>query len=337
MQSDGGEETTMKALRFGLAATALTGTLSLAAVPVAADTFIVAVGAASNSLQGRSAAKFAEDLQEALGDAHTVEFYADGQLGDERELMQKLRLGTVQFTLISSIMTNVAPEFALFDMPFLVQDRAHLKAIDEAIVQPVLAPKAEEAGLKVLSTWENGFRQITNNSRPINTPADLEGLKIRTPSSEWRLAMFTEWGANPTPMAFSEVFVALQTGTMDGQENPLTNITGANFQEVQSYLSLTGHVYSPTYLTTGMGTWNDLSDDVREAVTTVAASVQDWSLAEGEAADMALVDKVEAAGMQVNTADKAAFIAASDPIYAAFAEAVDGGAELVRDAQALAD
>ncbi|MGS4946163.1 TRAP transporter substrate-binding protein [Meridianimarinicoccus sp. RP-17] len=327
----------MKALRFGLAATALTGTLAFATAPVAADTYIVAVGAASNSLQGRSAAKFAEDLQTALGDAHTVEFYADGQLGDEKEPLQKLRLGTVQFTLVSSIMTNVAPEFALFDMPFLVQDRAHLKAIDEAIVQPVLAPKAEEAGLKVLSTWENGFRQITNNTRPINTPADLEGLKIRTPSSEWRVAMFKEWGANPTPMAFSEVFVALQTGTMDGQENPLTNITGANFQEVQSYLSMTGHVYSPTYLTTGLGNWNEIPEDVRDAVATVAASVQDWSLAEGEAADMALVEKVKAAGVEINTADKAAFIAASAPIYDAFAAQVDGGAELVRDAQALAD
>lgn len=327
----------MKHTRTRLTAGILACTVSALALPAMAETYIVAVGAASNSLQGRSAAKFAEDLQAELGDAHTVEFYADGQLGDEKELMQKLRLGTVQFTLISSIMSNVAPEFALFDMPFLVQDRAHLKAINAEIVQTDLAPKAEEAGLKVLSTWENGFRQITNNTRPINTPADLEGLKIRTPSSEWRVAMFKEWGANPTPMAFSEVFVALQTGTMDGQENPLTNITGANFQEVQKYLSLTGHVYSPTYLTTGLGTWNDLPEDVQAAATAVAASVQDWSLAQGEAADNELVDKVKAAGMEVNTADKAAFIEASAPIYASFADSVKGGDELVSRAQALAE
>lgn len=327
----------MKHTRTRLTAGILACTVSALALPAMADTYIVAVGAASNSLQGRSAAKFSEDLQTELGDAHTVEFYADGQLGDEKELMQKLRLDTVQFTLISSIMTNVAPEFALFDMPFLVQDRAHLKAINAEIVQTDLAPKAEEAGLKVLSTWENGFRQITNNTRPINTPADLEGLKIRTPSSEWRVAMFKEWGANPTPMAFSEVFVALQTGTMDGQENPLTNITGANFQEVQQYLSLTGHVYSPTYLTTGLGTWNDLPEDVQAAAITVAASVQDWSLAQGEAADNELVDKVKAAGMEVNTADKAAFIEASAPIYASFADSVKGGDELVSRAQALAE
>ena len=327
----------MKHTRTRLTAGILACTVSAFALPAMADTYIVAVGAASNSLQGRSAAKFAEDLQAELGDAHTVEFYADGQLGDEKELMQKLRLGTVQFTLISSIMTNVAPEFALFDMPFLVQNRDHLKAINTEIVQTDLAPKAEEAGLKVLSTWENGFRQITNNTRPINTPADLEGLKIRTPSSEWRVAMFKEWGANPTPMSFSEVFVALQTGTMDGQENPLTNITGANFQEVQKYLSLTGHVYSPTYLTTGLGTWNDLPEDVQAAAASVAASVQDWSLAQGEAADNELVDKVKAAGMEVNVADKAAFIEASAPIYASFAGSVKGGDELVSRAQALAE
>lgn len=327
----------MKIYGNGVFAGLMACAISVAAVPALADTYTVAVGAASNSLQGRSAAKFAQDLQAKLGDAHTVEFYADGQLGDEKELMQKLRLGTVQFTLVSSIMTNVAPEFALFDMPFLVQDRAHLKAIDAEIVQKDLAPKAEEAGLKVLSTWENGFRQITNNSRPINTPADLDGLKIRTPSSEWRVSMFKEWGANPTPMAFSEVFVALQTGTMDGQENPLTNITGANFQEVQKYLSLTGHVYSPTYLTSGLGTWDDLPDDVKAAVTSVAAAVQDWSLAQGETADNELVDKVKAAGVEVNQADKQAFIDASKPVYEAFAAEVEGGDALVNRAQALAD
>ncbi|WP_434802966.1 TRAP transporter substrate-binding protein [Paracoccus albus] len=315
----------------------LASVASFGAISASAETYVVAVGAASNSLQGRSAAKFAEDLQTRLGDAHVVEFYADGQLGDEKELLQKLRLGTVDFTLISSIMTNAAPEFALFDMPFLVQDRAHLKAIDAEIVQTTLAGKAEEAGLKLISTWENGFRQITNSVRPINTPEDLAGLKIRTPSSEWRVAMFNEWGANPTPMAFSEVFVALQTGTMEGQENPLTNITGANFQEVQKHLSLTGHVYSPTYLTAGLPVWNELPDDVRTAAAEVAASVQDWSLAEGETADAELVEKVKAAGMEVNEADKAAFIAASAPVYEAFAAQVEGGGELVSQAQALAE
>ena len=172
--------------------------------------------------------------------------------------------------------------------------------------------------------------------RPINTPADLAGLKIRTPSSEWRVAMFQAYGANPTAMAFSELFVALQTGTMDGQENPLTNIVGANLHEVQGYLSLTGHVYSPSYLTAGTGSWAALPDDVRAVATEIAAEVQGWSFAEGEKADQELMDRVIAAGVAVNEADKASFIAASAPIYALFDERVEGGAELVAAALALA-
>jgi tripartite ATP-independent transporter DctP family solute receptor len=316
---------------------ALAAALATFAVPAAADTFIVAVGAARNSLQGQSAEMFATELQARLGDAHTVEFYADGQLGDERELMQKLRTGTVQFTLLSSIMTTVADEFALFDLPFLVADRAHVKRLNDELVMPSLAPLAANGGLQVISTWENGFRQITNNVRPITVPSDMNGMKIRTPPSEWRVAMFNEYGANATSMAFSELFVALQTGTMDGQENPLTNIDGANLFEVQKYLSLSGHVYSPTYLASGTRVWQGLPDDVKAAVTEVAAMVQDWSLAQGEEADVALLEKFEAAGMEINRVDRAAFVAASEPVYAMFSERVAGAADLIEAALALAE
>ena len=164
----------------------------------------------------------------------------------------------------------------------------------------------------------------------------MKGIKFRVVNNPLNVATFKALGANPTPMAFSEVFVALQTGTMDGQENPLTNIVGANFQEVQKYLSLTDHVYSPTYLTSGAETWAGLPDDVKTAVSEIAAEVQDWSLAEGEKADGTLVEKVKAAGVEVNDADKAAFVAASQPIYDAFAQQVPGGADLVSKAQALA-
>jgi tripartite ATP-independent transporter DctP family solute receptor len=316
---------------------ALAAALATFAVPAAAETFIVAVGAARNSLQGQSAEMFATELQARLGDAHTVEFYADGQLGDERELMQKLRTGTVHFTLLSSIMTTVADEFALFDLPFLVADRAHVKRLNDEIVMPKLAPLAANGGLHVISTWENGFRQITNNIRPVTVPSDMNGMKIRTPSSEWRVMMFNEYGANATSMAFSELFVALQTGTMDGQENPLTNIDGANLFEVQKYLSLSGHVYSPTYLTSGTRVWEGLPDDVKAAAVEVAGMVQDWSLATGEEADVALLEKFEAAGMEINRVDRAAFVAASEPVYALFSERVTGAADLIEAALALAE
>ena len=134
--------------------------------------------------------------------------------------MQKLKLGTVHLALPSSIMSSVADEFGLFDMPFLVKDREHLGRIEDNVFWSEIAPAAEAKGYKVLAVWENGIRHITNKPRPIMTPADLDGVKLRTPKSKWRVIMFKTWGANPTPMAFSEVFVALQTGVIDGRRIP---------------------------------------------------------------------------------------------------------------------
>ena len=123
--------------------------------------------------------------------------------------------------------------------------------IEKEVFWPKLEPEAEKKGLKVLAVWENGYRHITNNKRPIKVPADLKGIKLRVPEGKWRVKMFQAYGANPSPMKFSELFTALQTGVMDGQENPFTQIYSAKLQEVQKYLSLSGHVYTPAYLTVG--------------------------------------------------------------------------------------
>ncbi|MDN3522149.1 TRAP transporter substrate-binding protein [Halomonas ramblicola] len=311
--------------------------LAIAASHAQADKIVFAIGGTPNSLQGQTAQEFSDRLQERLGDAHQVEYYHSGQLGDERQLIQKLRAGTVDLAAISSIMSSVSPEFALFDMPFLVKDRDHLKRLDQEIIMQDLAQKADEKGLNLISTWENGFRHITNNEHAIETPEDLEGLKLRTPQSEWRTLMFETWGANPTPMAFSEVFVALQTGVVDGQENPLSNINGAKFQEVQDYLSLSNHVYSPIWLTAGKGGWGKLPEDVRTAITEVAAETQDWALAKGAELDDSLLEAMRGEGMEVNRVDRDAFVEASNPVYAEFAEQVEGGQELVDRAMALAE
>lgn len=316
-----------------LTASALT--LALASTQAHADKIVFAIGGSPQSLQGQTAKLFADKLQQRLGDAHQVEYYDSAQLGDERQLVQKMRLGTVDLAAISSIMSSISDDFALFDLPFLVQNRQHLLKIDEQIVMTELAASAETRGLKVLSTWENGFRQITNNDRPINTPEDLKGLKIRTPQSEWRTMMFTQWGSNPTPMAFSEVFVGLQTGVVDGQENPLTNIEGAKLNEVQKYLSMTDHVYSPIWLVSGVSGWNKFPADVQTAIKETAREAQQWSLSEGERMDKDLLASFQAAGMIVNQADKTSFIAASQPVYDRFAEQVPTGKKLVEQVIAL--
>jgi tripartite ATP-independent transporter DctP family solute receptor len=291
---------------------------------------------APGSLFAMSAEEFAKRANEKLGDKAEVVVFGSSQLGKDSELLQKLKLGTVDFALPSTVMSSVADAFGLFEMPYLVQDREHMARIEKEIVWPQLAPAAEAKGYQIIAVWENGFRHITNNLRPINTPEDLQGIKLRTPKGEWRLKMFQSYGANPSPMAFSEVFTALQTGVMDGQENPFAQIYSAKFQEVQKYLSLTGHVYTPAYVAVGKEKWASLPDDVRQILEETAMETQAYVYETAARLDVDLLEKLKAGGIAVNEADKAAFIAASKGIYEEFGSTVDGGQEMVDKALSLA-
>ncbi|MBS1216513.1 MAG: C4-dicarboxylate transporter, partial [Proteobacteria bacterium] len=203
------------------------------------------------SLFAASAEEFARRANAKLGSKAKVVVFGSSQLGGDKELLQKLKLGTVDMALPSTVMSSEVDLVGIFEMPYLVKDRDHMKKIEKEIVWPTLAPAAEKKGIKIIAVWENGYRHITNSKRPINGPDDLKGIKLRVPEGKWRVKMFQAYGANPSPMKFSEVFTALQTGVMDGQENPFTQIYSAKFQEVQKYLSLSGHVYTPAYVTVG--------------------------------------------------------------------------------------
>ncbi len=287
------------------------------------------------SLFALSAEEFARRANEALDGKAKVVVFGSSQLGKDQELLQKLKLGTADFSLPSTVMSSVVDEFGMFEMPYLVQDREHMKRIEKEVVWPELAPLAEAKGYKVIAVWENGFRHITNNVRPIVEPDDLKGIKLRTPKGKWRVKMFQAYGANPSPMAFSEVFTALQTGVMDGQENPFAQIYSAKFQEVQKYLSLTGHVYTPAYVLVGLNKWNKLPADVQKTLTQVAQETQDYVYQTAADLETDLLAKLKAGGIQVNEADKAAFVEASKPIYDEFAAEVPLGGELVQRALAL--
>jgi len=289
------------------------------------------------SLFEASANEFAKRANAMLGDKAQVVVFGSSQLGKDKELLKKLKLGTINFALPSSVMASVADEFGLFDMPYLVKDRAHMARIEKEIVWPTLEPILEEKGYKILAVWENGFRNITNNKRPINKPEDLQGLKLRTPKSVWRVKMFKAYGANPSPLSFSEVFVALQTGTFDGQENPLAQIASGKFQEVQKYLSMSGHVYTPAYVTVSTKYWEKLPADVQKALVSAAQDTQAYVYETAARMEVDLLDELKQGGIQVNNADKDAFIAASKPIYEEFGTSVPKGKELIDKALSLAN
>lgn len=287
------------------------------------------------SLFQTSADEFAKRANAKLGNKAKVVVFGSSQLGGDKELLQKLKLGTVELALPSTVMSSEVDLFGIFEMPYLVKDREHMKRIERDVVWPGLAPEAEKKGLRVLAVWENGYRHITNSKRAINMPDDLKGIKLRTPEGKWRVKMFQAYGANPSPMKFSEVFTALRTGVMDGQENPFTQIFSAKFQEVQKFLSLTGHVYTPAYLVAGSRKWDSLPADVRKILEDTAKETQAFVHQTAAKEDEDLLTKLRTGGMQVNTPNKDAFILASKPVYAAFGEEVKGAQALIDKAIAL--
>ncbi len=288
-----------------------------------------------NSLFANSAEEFARRANAKLGAKAKVVVFGSSQLGGDKELLQKLKLGTVDIALPSTVMSSESDIFGVFEMPYLVKDRAHMGRIEKELFWSKMAPEAEKKGLKILAVWENGYRHITNSKRPINTPADLQGIKLRVPEGKWRVKMFQAYGANPSPMKFSEVFTALQTGVMDGQENPFTQIYSAKFQEVQKFLSLTGHVYTPAYATVGATKWASLPADVRKILEDTAKETQAFVYSTAEKEDNDLLAKLKAGGIQVNTPNKDAFIAASKPVYDEFAKEVPSAKDVIDRAIAL--
>jgi len=287
------------------------------------------------SLFQESADEFARRANARLGNKAKVITYGSSQLGGDNEMIQKLKLGTIDMALPSTVMSSQVDLFGIFEMPYIVKDRAHMAKIEKEIFWPKLEPEAEKKGLRVLAVWENGVRHITNIKRPIRTPADLQGIKLRVPEGKWRLKMFQAYGANPSPMKFSELFTALQTGVMDGEENPFTQIYSAKLQEVQKYLSLSGHVYTPAYLTVGIRKYESLPADVRKILEDTAKETQAYVYQQAAKEDADLLAKLKAAGMQVNDVDQAAFVSASKSIYDEFGKEVPGAKELIDRAQAL--
>ncbi len=287
------------------------------------------------SLFQKSADEFAKRANAKLAGKAKVIVYGSSQLGGDKEMIQKLKLGTLDMALPSTVMSSEVDIAGIFEMPYIVKDRAHMGRIEKDVFWPMIEPAIEKKGLKVLAVWENGVRHITNNKRPIKVPADLQGIKLRVPEGKWRVKMFQAYGANPSPMKFSELFTALQTGVMDGEENPLTQIYSAKLQEVQKYLSLSGHVYTPAYLTVGTKHWETLPADIRKVLEDTAKETQAFVYQAAAHDEEDLLGKLKQAGMQVNEVDKDAFVAASKSIYDDFSKEVPGAKAAIDRANAL--
>ncbi len=201
----------------------------------------------AGSLYEACANEFTRRVNAHLPQSYRVVPVGASGLGEDTAVLEKLKSGTVAISLPSTIMSGMSNRFGVFELPFLIRDRAQLQRVSRTLLDDYLQPAAHGAGYRILALWENGFRHITNNVRPIRKPEDLHGLKIRIPKGPWREKIFRALGAEPVPMALHEVYAALSNHIVDGQENPLSQIKGSKFTEVQRYLTYSAHIYTPGF------------------------------------------------------------------------------------------
>lgn len=298
-----------------LTALLATAGIALAAPAQAVDIKLGHVLAPSHSWH-KAAEGFAAEVKEKTDGRVNFVLYPSGQLGNEKTMVEGLQIGSQGAAIIGSgSLQPVEPKFGIVELPYTWKDAQQAYAAYDGELGAALAKLAAAKNLVILSWWENGFRHLTNNRGPINSPADLKGLKTRVTPDKMRLDTFTALGANPAPLAFGELYSALQQKVFDAQENPLSIIYTSSFFEVQQYLSLTGHVWGPASLIVAKHTWNRISPEDQKVVQAAADKWRDEQRKMITEGDAEYVARLKEKGMQVNEVDKAPFIAAVAPVW----------------------
>ena len=270
----------------------------------------------------QGAVKFTELVKEKTDGAVEIQIFPSSQLGNQRDLIEGLTFGTVDMTLTSTaVLGNFLTEAAVFDLPFIFRDIPHAyKALDTVGME--ICKPLEKRGIKVLAMFENGVRHMTNNRNPIRKPEDVKGLKIRVMEQPIYIEMMKVLGASPTPMAFGELFTAMQQGVVDGQENPAAHIYTSRFFEVQKYISLTAHTYSAEPLLVAMGVWSKLPEAHQKSIQEAAFEARDWQRDLCRQLENQYWEKIRESGKsEINDdVDKAAFMEATKPVWGMFEE-----------------
>jgi tripartite ATP-independent transporter DctP family solute receptor len=295
---------------------ALSALAALAAVPLAAQAqatkLTLGHGAAVGNPRHEAAVKFAEVVKAKSAGRIEVQVAPSGQLGDDAAMVTALRTGALDMSANSQgAVANAVPEYAAFGMPFMFSSPAAAFKLLDGPLGKELAEKSAAKGLVLLGTWDNGIRQMTNSKRPITKVEDMKGLKMRVPPDATLVDIMTALGAESQQIKFAELYVALQQGVVDGQENPLVNIHASKLYEVQKHLALTNHQFQMTPFLMSKRTWDRLSEADRKAVQEAAAEATALQRKLSADADAKLLDDLKAKGVQVTTVDKAAFAKAT--------------------------
>lgn len=298
----------------------LTIAMGFMAAASAQTTMRISIATVKDSHQGVGIDTFAREVEQRTNGRYKIQTFYSGALGGEREYIESVQLGTQELAFSSTgPVPNFVPEAKILDIPFLFRDKDHARKVLDGEIGQELLKKFESKGFKALAWGENGVRHMTNSKRPVNTPDDLKGLKMRTMENPVHIAAYKGLGIVTTPMAFPEVFTALQQGTVDGQENPLSVIMAGKFEQVQKHLSLTGHVYSPAILLMNKAAFDKLSAADKEAFLEAAKVAVKANRARVDEDDAKGVAHLRAGGMQViENIDKSKFVATLAPVNAQF-------------------
>jgi tripartite ATP-independent transporter DctP family solute receptor len=319
------------ALSLSLALTACGG--SSASTPAASgsaasgDVTVLKLGTTVNEEDSFQVAaeKFAELVKERTNGAYEIEIYPNGALGDESTMLESMQIGTLDAAIITSgPFVNFEQEMGVLDMPFLFADNDQAYQILDGEVGQELLSKLSDSGLKGLAFAERGFRNLTNNVRPVQTAADIAGLKVRVMENEVYTATFEALGVNAVPMAWSEALTALQQGTIDGQENPVNVLYSYKLWETQKYVTLTRHAYASAIITMSQDVFDNLPADVQDIFAQSAQEAAEFErswVADNEATQLqALKDN----GMEViETPDLDSFKAAVQSVYDSYPQYAD--------------
>ncbi len=273
--------------------------------------------------------EFARRVNAKLGGRAVVTVYRAGELGTEADMLGQVDRGETAMALLGQIMPSVDPEFGVFELPYIVLSRAHIREVRQELVEKYLQPALQKKGYRMLGLWETGFRHVTNNIRPVNQPFDLKGLKIRVNPGSNEDIMFRAFGADPKPVNIDAAYMLLRHNELDGLQGPLIIIKNRRLDEVQKYLSLTRHNYMPAYLIVSEAHFAKLDPEIRNVLKTTAEEMQDWALTEGARLDTQLIQLLSAK-MTVNDVDLLAFVLASTPVYKTFTTKTPHGKELVK-------
>ena len=303
----------MRQLRIAVAI--LAGT-ALAAPAVAQDVMIkVGPVVSGDHPENVGAREFERLVEERSGGEIEVRVFTDSQLGNQREMVEQLRSGTLEMTWVTTgFFGSWEPVMGTLEIGYLFEDREHAFRAFAGPLGEEVAERVEQHGVELLGFYEAGMRHLTNSVRPVNGPGDIAGLTIRTPRSTYHLRTIEMRGANATPMAFNELYTAMEQGVVDGQENPLSNIYNARFSEVNDHLALTGHLHLTHMVLYSAQLWEQMSPAHQEIVRQAVLDSADVQRARVAQDDATLLSELEAQGMQVTRPDRAALAAAVAPL-----------------------